>query len=845
MMNHGNGITRPVVSRSNSSLNFRAAVMKNASNEQRQPLASTNGIAAANAPTNVFNESTEITSKDANHMHNYHGQYHPRSKSRDDNPKSTHTKEQYHERNRRPLASCNYQSNPKHRHGNSNSKHHLFTNNHTVPELIQIAHSNMDTLKPSLTAAFWNKVMKKMLLSGNNSMTNKCLPNHDDLGKRLDKILQHNLQNLYQFNPIALSQTIYSMAKLVDVLRKNKLSRSKRGENVITDKLKELLLNDDISPKAELFHSLAITAVKMIHQFEARDLSNIAYSYALIDNVPVFDDGSNLFDYIAEHAIKRVTEFNSQGLSNTVWAYATVDARHEKLFEQIACYIISSGSLELFNSQALANTVWAYAKVDVRHEKLLEKLANHIVTSSKLDRFNPQNLANIVWAYAKADIRQEKLFETVASHIVISKCLHRFNSQEIANTVWAYATVSAFHPPLSEKVANHIVSSDTLSRFNSQGLANLVWAYTKVDVRHEKLFETVANHIVASTSLSRFNPQNIANTLWAYATVGAFHPTLFEKVANCIVTSNILDRFNPQNLANTMWAYATVGSFHMKLFETAANHIVASTSLSRFNSQALANTVWAYATVGAFHPTLFDKMSSHMIKSNILDRFNSQALANTLWAFATMGIASKQLFMLCTPKAAKFHDSFNSQDLANMAWAYAVADVEAPTLFDDHFINACVGKVGLLEIKHFSQLYQWHLWRINEKSSKGLPDYLAQRCFELFISEEPRVSRFQSDVVAQLVAVGLIPKEEVLLGSGYRIDAVVEVNGKTIGVEADGPYHFIGKSKSPTGSTILKRRQVPSIDGIELVSVPYWDWDMLGQNEAKKQQYLKTLLCSS
>ena len=64
-----------------------------------------------------------------------------------------------------------------------------------------------------------------------------------------------------------------------------------------------------------------------------RNLSNSAYVYALIEYVPVFDDGSNLFDYIAEHAIQLKTEFNSQGISNTVWAYATVDARHEKLFD--------------------------------------------------------------------------------------------------------------------------------------------------------------------------------------------------------------------------------------------------------------------------------------------------------------------------------------------------------------------------------------------------------------------------------------------------------------------------------------------------------------------------------
>jgi hypothetical protein len=52
-------------------------------------------------------------------------------------------------------------------------------------------------------------------------------------------------------------------------------------------------------------------------------------------------------------------------------------------------------------------------------------------------------------------------------------------------------------------------------------------------------------------------------------------------------------------------------------------------------------------------------------------------------------------------------------------------------------------------------------------------------------------------VVAQLSHMGLEPKEAVLVDSGYRIDALVEVNGKQVGVEVDGPSHFIGGSKSP------------------------------------------------
>jgi len=73
-------------------------------------------------------------------------------------------------------------------------------------------------------------------------------------------------------------------------------------------------------------------------------------------------------------------------------------------------------------------------------------------------------------------------------------------------------------------------------------------------------------------------------------------------------------------------------------------------------------------------------------------------------------------------------------------------------------------------------------------------------------SQGPRVSKFQGDVVAQLSSIGLDPKEEVLMESGYRIDALVEVNGKQVGIEVDGPHHFIGESRSPLARTILKRR---------------------------------------
>jgi hypothetical protein len=45
----------------------------------------------------------------------------------------------------------------------------------------------------------------------------------------------------------------------------------------------------------------------------------------------------------------------------------------------------------------------------------------------------------------------------------------------------------------------------------------------------------------------------------------------------------------------------------------------------------------------------------------------------------------------------------------------------------------------------------------------------------------------------------LDPKEEFLTKSGYSLDALVVVNGEKIGVEVDGPSHFVGTN----GRTLL------------------------------------------
>jgi len=185
-------------------------------------------------------------------------------------------------------------------------------------------------------------------------------------------------------------------------------------------------------------------------------------------------------------------------------------------------------------------------------------------------------------------------------------------------------------------------------------------------------------------------------------------------------------------------------------------------------------------------------------------------------------------------------NDFNAQDITNLLWAHAVANADIPSQLNAGFIGVCLKNENDFAFKHYAQLHQWQLWQEELKSDIRLPPSLRKKCRETFLSQLASPSRLQEDVTSVLASIGLQPEEEFLTKSGYRIDALVEANGKKIGIEVDGPSHFV--CRKPTGSTLLKNRQVNTLDEIQVISVPYWEWNKLGKDGVKKQQYLRVAL---
>ncbi len=68
---------------------------------------------------------------------------------------------------------------------------------------------------------------------------------------------------------------------------------------------------------------------------------------------------------------------------------------------------------------------------------------------------------------------------------------------------------------------------------------------------------------------------------------------------------------------------------------------------------------------------------------------------------------------------------------------------------------------------------------------------------------------------------------------------MVEWRGERVGVEVNGPSHFIGHD--PNSATLLKRRQLRHL-GWRLASVPYWEWNEVEVSSQRAEEYLTSRL---
>lgn len=737
-----------------------------------------------------------------------------------------------------PVTPRLYSSHPKQKVKHHRPKYkniYLNVKDYNTPQdLLDAALANLDQLADPAIAAVWSKLPRVLYQYSSYSDTSLQLPQCEF---QVFSLLEYTMNSLGRLKPKELTTITLGMAKIAKKLRGRDITKLGTYELAF----RNLMLQVDVADNDGTFRLLAEEASCIIPTYNPRELSNLSYAYALLGYNPILDDGDSLFEKIAMNAIHNLEEFNPQDLSNMIWSFATLRVSQSHLFQAAGKVMATSHVLNEFKPQEISNIVYAFAAADQSHIEMFQRVGDYIASLDDLDAYTPSQLSNIVWAYAKLNVTHSALFGKVGKTIEGIEDMNTFAPQTYSNIVWSYATADEECLSLFEKIGNAIDALDNLDSFQPQALSNTVWAYATAGIHHIGLFDKIGKEIVNRESLKSFKLQELSNTVWAYATANIQHPELFQKVKQDLHARDDLHASAALNLSNILWAYAKAGEANSALFDKMGNAIVES-DIRHYSFQNISNILWSHGKANMPNPVLFEKVGDVIVGETDLSNATPQALVNIAMAYAKVNEPRSDLFEQIGESIFDCHNlnSFTPQALANLAWAFAVADVDMPMLFNDDFTEALVENEEQLNHTAKRQLYQWHLWQAEENINAGLPHILREQCRNAFMKNKHlTISELQEDVVNELYALGLHPIDEFLTESGYRLDALVEIEGKKIGIEVDGPSHFIGNKVN--GSTILKNRQVKNVDGIDVVSIPYFVWNGFETDQSRKRNYLQTL----
>jgi hypothetical protein len=360
-----------------------------------------------------------------------------------------------------------------------------------------------------------------------------------------------------------------------------------------------------------------------------------------------------------------------------------------------------------------------------------------------------------------------------------------------------------------------------------------------------------------------------------------------------------LSKLKPQDLANTAWAFSILGMKHGPFLAAAQNQIIARTSQCMNGNK------------------------------NIMTRFKGQELTNALWALATLNYPSDGVLTQVTPYVVQMctdavtgkttvesiAKAFKRQELANLAWVCAVSGDYPPALMrilymgligigehpDRDYVSEIHGDNGIERSSMMSVIYLQIAMDLDGAADglslpEGFPDAWDPNGQQSLGSSSSTpentlmedglnlsTSNVQRSVSAAFTRVGfehvmehVIRMDALAQDFGVQMSAVpIEILSldlalvdSKIGIEVDGPAHFISNIETPSpvlgggaringkveyqfrwngdvqetnGPTSLKTRLLERL-GWRIISIPFWEWSALKGDPQKEEEYCSKLL---
>jgi hypothetical protein len=302
-----------------------------------------------------------------------------------------------------------------------------FADCQSVDEVIQLAAENIDEL-PFYSASVWTSISRLLSRRPNRQPLSRKEDEGREIRQQIIDIIEQTMNSHKTLRPQELTTIILGMAKTAK--QTNDALLLKRRVNIYQISLRNFLLDHKSRPKRRIFLPLAEAVNDTLYRFEPRQLSNVAYAFALLRYDQKLKNGSSLLERIALESLNSIDQFNSQDISNMLWAYASLKVPHPPLFQSLGDAVANMPDLTGFKPQALANIVWAFASMDFHHTGLFQKVGDAVVSFNDLELFTPQNLSNLVWAYGTAGEAHPSLFRKL-EHAIELYDLNSFKPEEL------------------------------------------------------------------------------------------------------------------------------------------------------------------------------------------------------------------------------------------------------------------------------------------------------------------------------------------------------------------------------------------------------------------------------
>jgi len=199
-------------------------------------------------------------------------------------------------------------------------------------------------------------------------------------------------------------------------------------------------IDGHIVPRS-LFTAAAKKIIVLLPRCQAKDLANIAWSYARIRYYHV-----DLLTAIHETVLHSKVKLSKQDTANLMWAFAHLNFGTTAIMTELAATQNWENCHGVHASETLGSVLWSLGRHQVRDAPLLERIGKTLIAQPKS---NTRALANMIWAWHIIDIPPNHIQENA---------MRRFleNPDSIIGMDWigCYNACEDRNDPLCQQIEN-------------------------------------------------------------------------------------------------------------------------------------------------------------------------------------------------------------------------------------------------------------------------------------------------------------------------------------------------------------------------------------------------------